>query len=189
MPIKHAFTSEKEDEADATLVRPSNWNADHIGRDSEGNEAFKVDDAGVLTLAKQTSGKVYRASAQSIPNASWTKVNYDTKVYDIQSDFDVATNHRFVAAVAGIYLIISSLSFHTMPADTIAIAGIRKNGYEIGSGRYAIPAQADMAAVALTIIDLAIGNYIEGWAYQNSGNAHNVYAGSSLTFLIVHKIG
>lgn len=29
MPIKHAFTSGKADGGDATLVQPSNWNADH----------------------------------------------------------------------------------------------------------------------------------------------------------------
>lgn len=29
MPIKHAFTSPKADPADATLIKPSNWNADH----------------------------------------------------------------------------------------------------------------------------------------------------------------
>jgi hypothetical protein len=31
MPIKHAFTSPKSDGADATLARPSDWNADHTG--------------------------------------------------------------------------------------------------------------------------------------------------------------
>jgi len=31
MAIKHAFTSAKDDGADTTLVRPSNWNADHTG--------------------------------------------------------------------------------------------------------------------------------------------------------------
>lgn len=31
MAIKHAFTSAKDDGADATLVRPSNWNAEHTG--------------------------------------------------------------------------------------------------------------------------------------------------------------
>jgi hypothetical protein len=31
MAIKHAFTSTKADGGDATLVRPSNWNADHTG--------------------------------------------------------------------------------------------------------------------------------------------------------------
>lgn len=31
MPIKHTFTSPKNDGSDATLVRPSDWNADHSG--------------------------------------------------------------------------------------------------------------------------------------------------------------
>jgi hypothetical protein len=30
MPVKHAFSSAKADGADSTLVRPSNWNADHL---------------------------------------------------------------------------------------------------------------------------------------------------------------
>ena len=30
MPIKHAFTSAKSDGGDATLVRPSDWNAGHV---------------------------------------------------------------------------------------------------------------------------------------------------------------
>jgi hypothetical protein len=30
MPVKHAFTSGKADGGDATLVQPSNWNADHV---------------------------------------------------------------------------------------------------------------------------------------------------------------
>lgn len=30
MPVKHAFTSAKSDGADATLVRPSDWNAGHL---------------------------------------------------------------------------------------------------------------------------------------------------------------
>ena len=29
MPVKHAFTSAKADDSDSTLIRPSNWNADH----------------------------------------------------------------------------------------------------------------------------------------------------------------
>jgi len=32
LDVKHAFVSEKEDGADETLVRPSNWNANHVLR-------------------------------------------------------------------------------------------------------------------------------------------------------------
>lgn len=30
MAIKHAFTSAKDDDADTTVVRPTDWNADHL---------------------------------------------------------------------------------------------------------------------------------------------------------------
>lgn len=33
MPIKHAFTSNKPDSADSTLVKASDWNAEHITDD------------------------------------------------------------------------------------------------------------------------------------------------------------
>lgn len=49
MPITHAFTSAKSDGGDATLVRPSDWNADH---DST-HEADTVDahDASAISIA------------------------------------------------------------------------------------------------------------------------------------------
>jgi hypothetical protein len=31
MPATHAFSSAKSDGGDATLVKPSDWNADHVG--------------------------------------------------------------------------------------------------------------------------------------------------------------
>jgi len=40
MPIRHAFTSPKADGGDATLVRPSDWNADHVGGGAAGWQPF-----------------------------------------------------------------------------------------------------------------------------------------------------
>ena len=52
MAIKHAFTSSKADGADTTLVRPANWNADHIGR---GSMANMPDGTSGLVLTAQKS--------------------------------------------------------------------------------------------------------------------------------------
>ena len=71
MQVKHAFTSGKGDGPDSTLVRPSNWNADHIltmasasryvGRDKSGAGAAQelpvvpvtgTDDGTIWTAAK-----------------------------------------------------------------------------------------------------------------------------------------
>lgn len=51
MPITHDFVSAKEDGADATLVRPSDWNADHIGTALEVQEDdVKVADADIVNF-------------------------------------------------------------------------------------------------------------------------------------------
>ena len=41
MAIKHAFTSPKTDGVDTTLVRPVDWNADHIGRISSTKDVLQ----------------------------------------------------------------------------------------------------------------------------------------------------
>jgi hypothetical protein len=38
MPINHAFTSSKSDGADSSLVKPSDWNADHVGSEEYAEE-------------------------------------------------------------------------------------------------------------------------------------------------------
>lgn len=40
MTIRHAFISPKGDDADETLVRPSNWNAVHV--DAAGNIIYPI---------------------------------------------------------------------------------------------------------------------------------------------------
>ncbi len=62
MPIKHAFTSGVVDGSDATLVRPTNWNADHTGvvlarktADEASSLTTFIDSAG-MTLAVAATG-------------------------------------------------------------------------------------------------------------------------------------
>ena len=40
MVIKHVFTSQKADGSDTTLVRPSDWNADHVGEHVHDNKTL-----------------------------------------------------------------------------------------------------------------------------------------------------
>ena len=53
MAIKHAFTSSKVDGVDTTIVRPIDWNADHVGR---GSMANMPDGASGLVLTAQGAG-------------------------------------------------------------------------------------------------------------------------------------
>jgi hypothetical protein len=51
MPVKHAFTSAKADGGDATLVKPSDWNAGHVTPFAPGS--FTVPDASANLQVKR----------------------------------------------------------------------------------------------------------------------------------------
>jgi hypothetical protein len=59
--VKHAFNSVKSDGADATLVRPSNWNADHVVTDLAvaGQVAWQADES--ITIAANTDNQAVGA--------------------------------------------------------------------------------------------------------------------------------
>jgi hypothetical protein len=52
----------------------------------------------------------YIASNQTVSDATITKAQFDTEVYDSNSDFDSSTNYRWTPTVAGKYLITAQLN-------------------------------------------------------------------------------
>ena len=71
-----------------------------------GVEFFRGHADGIITLAKQSAARAYLSgSSQTIPKNVWTKIELNNESYDIQSEFDTTTNHRFTATRAGCYLV------------------------------------------------------------------------------------
>tara|TARA_R100001510_G_scaffold25868_1_gene22734 strand:- start:206 stop:805 length:600 start_codon:yes stop_codon:yes gene_type:complete len=74
---------------------------------------------------------VHRGSTQTISDATWTKVNFDTEVLDSDGTYDNSTNYRFTPASTGYYLLSCNISL-TSTAGTNAMgdnyAAIYKNG-------------------------------------------------------------
>jgi len=64
--VKHSFTSAKSDGGDATLVKPSDWNASHNTTETDVNRRLAPDGAGGLMFANDSAvlaaGKIYAAA-------------------------------------------------------------------------------------------------------------------------------
>ena len=76
----------------------------------------------------------YRGSTQTISDATWTKVQFDTEIYDGQSTYDASTNYRFTPASTGYYLINCNINLMTSAGADLMIdnyATLRENGTEI----------------------------------------------------------
>jgi len=103
---------------------------DKIHGKVKGVEAFLLSDKGILTLAKQSACAGYQSSNQTIPNLTYTKINFDTMEFDLQNEFDLA-NDRFTATEAGIYFAQVELQISLLDQGDFVIASIYVNGAQI----------------------------------------------------------
>jgi len=189
MPIKHTFESEKEDGEDATLVRPSNWNANHtleLPIEITGN--FVLDADGILTLAKQSSCRIESDVEQAVANATWTVVQFNSDAYDIQDESDLA-NNRITIKASGTYLVLSGASIYSVPDGTEVIIEIQLDGNAIGDGRILASKATNLIATGAAITYAAAGSHFTARVRQDSGSSKNLSQYPSQNFLAIFKLG
>jgi hypothetical protein len=87
----------------------------------------------VLTTASTFGGtgpafSAYASAGQSLTAATATKVIFNTKTFDTNSNFDATTNYRFTPTVAGYYQVNFLISWNTSGTATFLITQLYKNG-------------------------------------------------------------
>lgn len=114
---------------------------------------------------------VYLANAAvSIASGVVTKIPYDTKEYDPNSNMDITTNYRYTVPVNGYYHIDAAVSYGTNGTGERRIS-IYKNGVPVkDNGRPPTAANFSSTMISATL-KLAAADYIEIFTSQNSGSA------------------
>jgi hypothetical protein len=126
-------------------------------------------------------------SVQSINSASATKVQLNSAIFDSHGAWDVATNYRYTIPVAGYYCAMGGVTF-AANATNIRIAMIYKNGAEVQRSQRNAPSGTQGEYVQVPwCAKLIAGDYLELYAYQDSGGALNV-SNSTNTFLNVNQV-
>lgn len=113
----------------------------------------------------------YQSTLQSIPNASFTKVQFQTEDFDLGGFFDSTTNYRFQPTVAGYYQISSSVGL--VGAATNSLVAIYKNGTEYSRGTQSGSGSVFGNSVSSLIYMNGSSDYLEIFCYQSSGGALN----------------
>jgi hypothetical protein len=70
----------------------------------------------------------YLSTAQTVTNATFTKVSCNIEEFDTNSTYDNATNYRFTPTVAGYYQVSGQIVTNTTVAITRLFLSIYKNG-------------------------------------------------------------
>tara|TARA_R100000995_G_C3406312_1_gene87293 strand:+ start:15 stop:596 length:582 start_codon:yes stop_codon:yes gene_type:complete len=102
-------------------------------------DEFLINDGGTIKRLDATHmmlSPVFAAeksSAQTISNATTTKLTFDQEIYDPDGTWDASTNHRFTPGVAGYYLISCHGGMANLADDQFFQLHLYKNGSQINT--------------------------------------------------------
>lgn len=165
---------------------------DEIVAKVAGVEAQRIHDNGIIDFPKQSACRVTRNTAQSIPNVTWTIVQYDTVEYDLQNEYDNITNYRYTAKEDGYYHVDASLLSASVswPANATWELSVFLNGVQQIEGYRTVVFTAGtwyLDAILSSDIYLAKNDYIDIRVWQGQGNTINTYTASIYNYFNVHK--
>lgn len=147
---------------------------------------------GLTFTLNQPCAFLYQSVTQSIANTTFTPLTFDAETFDTYGGHSTVTNtSRYTAQVAGVYWVSVGAVYLTNGVGA-RYALIGKNGsYTAVNGMTA--AAAPVAGIGYATvsgqIQLAVGDYVEGFAYQSSTAALSTsvtYQCSAMSVLWVH---
>ncbi len=142
----------------------------------------------VLTSASsQVTGpafSAYASATQSIPNATYTKLQINTETFDTNSNYDPTTNYRFTPTVAGYYQLNYSTNPSAAASSTFAFAVLYKNGVSIALAALATnnTSTGTVSTGSFLVSMNGSTDYLEIYGYQNTGGALNFNGGANVTY-------
>ena len=151
-------------------------------------DEFVISDAGVLkrvdySYLKSVNTPAFLArlssTTQSISNDTYTKIQFNTEVYDTASAYDNSSNYRFTvpSGQAGKYFIYSAVRMASSSA-TLTL-NLRLNGSNAGfSSLKAVSGELQTITLMFSK-DLSADDYIEIYLRQQSGGSLNASGDSN----------
>ena len=119
-------------------------------------------------------------TAQTISNATNTKVQNGVENFDTNNCFDNTTNYRFTPTVAGYYQVNANLTLNGSSTSTVISSFIYKNGTTaIVATQIPFNSGGSYVTAACSTVVYMNGttDYLEQYVWQNSGSTLTVLTG------------
>ena len=158
-----------------------------------------ISDAGTLKRidvslvgGKNTPAFMVKLSGtQNITTATWTKIQFNSEVYDTDSTFDSSSNYRFTPAVAGKYNFYLGITLDDLDDDKLLQAKIYKNGSAEGTSLVQVVGNnGNKQSINLSWSDTADSDdYYEAYVYHNIGSTEELRTDYQTIFMGYKVIG
>jgi hypothetical protein len=150
-----------------------------VSQPSAGKVKIDLSGGGSVSIKDVThlGAKVHRNSGQSLNNTTLTAIQFNNETYDTDACHDNATNNtRLTAPFTGYYLVGGHAQFEAN-ATGVRLLTVGVNGtVGLDNVQWPAPSGAGITANAdvSTVLQLTAGDYVELFAWQNSGGTLNV---------------
>ena len=116
---------------------------------------------------------VTQSVSQSIPNATQTKIQFNSERYDTDNAYDNSTNYRFTvpSGKGGKYFFTYACAFGGFAADQMLYIHLRINGTQQNYNFLKNSTSGDHSVNASSILNLNAGDYVEVFVYHTHGSA------------------
>jgi hypothetical protein len=146
-------------------------------------EVLKVDSAGIVTKPLQPAFLVQAGSNSALPLLVGTKVNFDSEIFDQNSDFNTTTQ-TFTAPVTGKYQFNVQLLWLGWDSGAayyyLQIVTSNRTYYELYSGAERSSDPSYCYGHIHVLADMDAGDTAHVSVYQNQGISQTTYDGQSL---------
>lgn len=139
-----------------------------------------------IGLPNVPSSHAYKSVDQAFAAATWTKIVYDTEIYDSSGNYDPSLS-RFVAPVTGWYDVTARLLLRSAGAVTNQIMEVYRNGVAYERLFHLFTNSGEVMLAGSAQIKLTAADYIEIFAY--TATAVNSYSGQQYSTFTVRRAG
>ncbi|MCK5612176.1 hypothetical protein KAR91_60450 [Candidatus Pacearchaeota archaeon] len=140
----------------------------------------------VLAQLCTSTCRVGRNTNQSIPSGVWTKIQFNTELWDVNSEF---SPYRFTAKEAGYYQVnVGAMMSDMADGNRVNIAIYKTGGVHSYTWEYAGNAGFCGSYLSDMVYLNGTTDYITTYVYHNRGLARNVYGHPAYTFMSIHQL-
>lgn len=118
--------------------------------------------------------RVYGSAVQSINNATYATVTWNTESYDTDNFHDNTTNSSRLtipSGKAGKYLFVLKTTFNSSSNTGARILYFFKNGSEVNESEFSLSTRGNLQMCLTTVQNASVGDYFEMIVYQTTGGA------------------
>jgi len=135
-------------------------------------------------MAKQTG-------TQNINNTTWTKIQFNSEVYDTDSTYDSSSNYRFTPGIAGKYFLYLGVTLDDLDDGKRLFIKIYKNGSGIAESLSVVGSGVtEKYSNNASVIDIADDDdYYEAYVYHDIGSAEEIRTDYQSIFMGYKLIG